>query len=59
VSVLLTQLNLDNSNDLLMQKEIDDFIEKNKEEMEKALKELKDSFMEEIGNVDGIILLIH
>lgn len=35
-------------------KEIEDFIEKNIYEMNKALEELKISFEDEINNVDGI-----
>ena len=37
----------------IMTKEIEDFIEKNMDEMHKALEELRISFEEEIKSVDG------
>ena len=36
-----------------MMKEIEDFIEKNMDEMNKALEELRISFEDEINSVDG------
>lgn len=43
----------------LMAKEIEDSIEKNMTEMNKALEELKISFEEEIISVDGIYYILN
>ncbi len=42
------------STQALMMKEIEDFIEKNMDEMHKALEELRISFEDEIKSVDGM-----
>jgi hypothetical protein len=57
-SKLLNQLSQNFETEAMMNKEIEEFTIKNDEQREKSLQELRQSFEDEIKNVDGTYICI-